>query len=404
MLRQLLLFAACLCVTISQQEVSSSVVPLGVANFTEYIHSHRFALIMFYAPWCSHSQTFSPQFDAISASITDAGLGFGKVDCVAEEGLYNTQKIEGLGGFPTLKGFVNGEVDDGIHFTGERDTQEILAFIRKYSTQSYVDLDSPDGAALVLEGSDSSPLDSFVNQHVLSAEGGAAAAVLFVEDPLPSGPVAAFVTAAINSFDLACKKASLTGCATVKSNSKTHLALYRNYPDEDERVVLDGVVEDGAVSSAEMLQFMKTAGYPNVVEFTEANDPLMFDDKRPGFNTHVVFFLDSATVDGDKKKTFLESVRSLAATYKTRAVFIHLDTADRSQYVRQILEDVNISSTDTPAAMIINSLETKVQFYRFDSAGAESGVLDVSNVASWVESFFAGTLIPMRTSMTEPYF
>jgi hypothetical protein len=257
-------------------------------------------------------------------------------------------------------------------------------------------------------------LDSFVNQHVTSAEGGAAAAVLFVEDPLPSAPAGAFVTAAVNSFDLACKKASLPGCATVKSSGKTYLAMYRNYPGEDERVTLDGVVtNDGAVGSQEMLQFMQTAGYPNVVEFREENDHLMFDDKRPGFNTHVIFFLDSATIDAGQKKTFLDSVRSLAATYKTRAVFIHLDTTDRSQYVRQILDDVQVGPKDTPAVMIIQSAETKVQFYRFDSAvgggavaGSVSGsaVLEVANVATWVESFFAGTLTPVRTAMLEPYF
>ena len=145
----------------------AEVVTLGGGNFTDYVRSQRFVLVMFWAPWCSHSQTFAPQFDAIAATVDDPTVAFAKVDCVAEEGLYNAQKIEGLGGFPTLKAYVHGEVDDGgIHYTGERDRNEVLAFVQRYTAQSYLDLDGPDGAALVRPGTDATPLEAFIDRYV----------------------------------------------------------------------------------------------------------------------------------------------------------------------------------------------------------------------------------------------
>ena len=396
------------------KETGIAVVSLTSNNFTSHVQLSRFTLVMFYAPWCSHSQTFSPQFDAIAATIQDSSISFAKVDCVADEKIYNEQQIEGLGGFPSIKGYMNGEVNDGIHFTGERDAHEILAFVRRYSTQSFVDLDAEE-----------KPLDTFIAETVTTAKGGAAAAVLFVEDPLPASGIAA-----INAFDSACKKAGLQQTCAITKNRETtttYLAMYRNFADEDSKVILDGVVKAGeshSISSIEMMQFLQTAGYPNLVNFQEENDPLMFSEYRPGFNTHIIFFLDDAATaaaavtpaDVDKQQAFMTSIRALAATYKTRAVFIHLNTADRSPYVTQILADVNVSSIDAPTVMIIKSAETKVQFYKFeqelyqlssatvDVGEARKTVLDMVNVATWIESFFAGRLIPARTALLEPYF
>ena len=144
------------------------------------------------------------------------------------------------------------------------------------------------------------------------------------------------------------------------------------------------------------------------------------------FNTHIIFILDAAATaaaavtpaDVEKQQLFMTSIRALAATYKTRAVFIHLNTADHSPYVTQILADVNVSSVDAPTVMIIKSAETKVQFYKFDpepspaessppptaAGGVQKTVLDMNSVATWIESFFAGSLIPARTALLEPYF
>ena len=55
--------------------------------------------------------------------------------------------------------------------------------------------------------------------------------------------------------------------------------------------------------------------------------------------------------------------------------------------------------------MIIQSAQTKVQFFRYEAAAAPAaGVLDVDGIRTWVGGFFAGSLTPSRTERLEPYF
>ena len=70
---------------------------------------------------------------------------------------------------------------------------------------------------------------------------------------------------------------------------------------------------------------------------------------------------------------------------------------------------MQISAADAPAAMIIQSAQTKVQFFRYEASAAAAaapaaGVLDVDGIRTWVGGFFAGSLTPSRTERLEPYF
>jgi len=59
----------------------------------------------------------------------------------------------------------------------------------------------------------------------------------------------------------------------------------------------------------------------------------------------VIFFLHGTADVAAQQATFLAEMRALAAVYKAQAVFIHLNTADTSAYVRRIMEDVKVVTT-----------------------------------------------------------
>jgi len=58
----------------------------------------------------------------------------------------------------------------------------------------------------------------------------------------------------------------------------------------------------------------------------------------------VIFFLHGTADVATQQATFLAEMRALAAVHKTQAVFIHLNTADTSAYVRRIMEDVKVTT------------------------------------------------------------
>jgi thiol-disulfide isomerase/thioredoxin len=93
---RLFLFVLLTCAFISSAEV----IVLGNANFTSAIQEHPFILVMFYAPWCSFSKQFLPEYEKIEEDLRDVGIPLAKVNCVEEKDLYWQHNIEG---FPTLK-------------------------------------------------------------------------------------------------------------------------------------------------------------------------------------------------------------------------------------------------------------------------------------------------------------
>ena len=90
----------------------------------------------------------------------------------------------------------------------------------------------------------------------------------------------------------------------------------------------------------------------------------------------------------------------LAIPHRTSTVVI-----SSSCFPLRALLLLQISAADAPAAMIIQSAQTKVQFFRYEAAAAPAaGVLDVDGIRTWVGGFFAGSLTPSRTERLEPYF
>lgn len=88
--------------------------------------------VMFYAPWCGHSQSMLPEWDATSTAVNGGkqtdGVGFGKVDCVDQPSLYWKYEVES---FPTIKVFTGGEDGLMVDYDGDRDMVSIEAFAMK---------------------------------------------------------------------------------------------------------------------------------------------------------------------------------------------------------------------------------------------------------------------------------
>lgn len=82
------------------------VVVLGGKDFAEFVASNQFVLVEFYAPWCGHCQSLTPEYARAATALKDAGVKLAKVDAVEHSDLAQEHGVEG---YPTLYFFVDGE-------------------------------------------------------------------------------------------------------------------------------------------------------------------------------------------------------------------------------------------------------------------------------------------------------
>lgn len=316
---------------------------LTSSNFTSTIAANRLTLVMFYAPWCGISKKILPEYEAAAAPLRTEGAVLAKVNCVNESDIYWSHNIKG---FPTFKMFFDGHVIDYEH---ELEMDPLTYFVNRFTqgavTRIDSDLDSPFG-----EFSQHRPIALYLSNSI-TAE--------FVKD-----------------FDVACKINNFAQCATSSDDS---LALHFNVTMPayvmmrfvDGKVAVEVADTPEMTAVADVLEWLNVASFPPLVENNAANQEVMFWRKRPGFQTHLVFFYDSSEAavvsnEGDvvdsNPSTTLEIAAAIGNVYRKQCVVSYIDLAGRStdEYVTNMLEDLEMVGAVMPNAMVINSSNKKV--------------------------------------------
>ena len=105
-------------------------VPLTEGGFDDYVQSHPYAFINFYAPWCIWCQRLEPTWEAMAEEVDaseDLEVDVAKVDCVANRNLCGAQRIQA---FPTLRFFKDGK-QYGLDYRQDRTVQALTAFLKQ---------------------------------------------------------------------------------------------------------------------------------------------------------------------------------------------------------------------------------------------------------------------------------
>merc|ERR1712091_75528 len=83
--------------------------PLTEGGFEEYVQSHPYAFINFFAPWCIWCQRLEPTWEMMAEELErinekemSLDVDIAKVDCVLNRNLCGSQRIQS---FPTLRFF-----------------------------------------------------------------------------------------------------------------------------------------------------------------------------------------------------------------------------------------------------------------------------------------------------------
>lgn len=105
---------------------ASAVKDLKPDNFDDIVlNSGKPALVEFFAPWCGHCKTLAPIYEELATAFEHASdkVTIAKVDADAHKDL---GRKHGVQGFPTLKWFADGKVED---YKSGRDLDSLTAFI-----------------------------------------------------------------------------------------------------------------------------------------------------------------------------------------------------------------------------------------------------------------------------------
>ena len=119
------------------------VIPLTHATFDDYIHSNKYVLVEFYAPWCGFCKKFAPVFNDVATTLSEENtdVRIAKVDCISETELARKYEIKG---YPTLLWFVNGYAlnQESLYIPQTKD--ELVRFVRRMSKDRVTLLASED--------------------------------------------------------------------------------------------------------------------------------------------------------------------------------------------------------------------------------------------------------------------
>jgi thiol-disulfide isomerase/thioredoxin len=311
-----------------------------------------FSIVLFYAPWCSHSKQFLPVYDEVSlriASSISPDINVYKVDCIVEKELYWQQKIDS---FPTIKIYFGGRE---MIYEKERSATDFFDYINYLYKNSLLNMDKAGEGFILAKLTPTKPVVSVY---------------------IPANYDKEKSTDFLQRVDWACKKIESLTCGVtanptsanlgeglIKDPDRPALFVHRQFKGEAPMVALD--IDEAAhvfTNDGEMFSFLLKHINPMLVDFTESNDDYLFSQKRPGFSVHVIYVASS---EDPKTKEFFPIARSIGYDHFGKFIFIYADSSTDEPYTSKMLTSIKHAIPfNAPALLMVKSLKTKVEFFK----------------------------------------
>jgi len=109
--------------------VSGGAVSLTLENYKSEMEGKN-VFIKFQAPWWGHCKSMKPAWDSLGDEFADSSsVLIGDVDCTAD-GKEFCEK-HGVSGYPTVKYFKDGDIDEGESYDQARDFDTLKSFVEE---------------------------------------------------------------------------------------------------------------------------------------------------------------------------------------------------------------------------------------------------------------------------------
>ncbi|XP_070841664.1 protein disulfide-isomerase A2 [Chaetodon trifascialis] len=339
-------------------EEEKDVMVLHINNFARALSENQFLLVEFYAPWCGHCKQLEPLYAEAAGKLKteEPAMRLAKVDATEEKEL--AEEFE-IGGFPTLKLFINGDRKQPIEYMGKRSTEGIIQWMKRRTGPGAPELDSADSA------------EQFIDSHKIAVVG-------FFED-LESEAAKMFKEV---SWDMTDTEFAMSASPEV----------FQKYEVKADSVVLfkkfdEGRADfEGTLDKKNITTFIKENSLELITPFSQETADKIFTS---GIQLHSLLFINSSV---ESHTALVDETRTVAKKFKGKMLFV---TIDVTEAISHVLNYFGVSASDAPTARIIN-METGKKFT------IASGDLTAHSLTELCQEVVDGTAKPYYRSEEIP--
>ncbi|KAM9857117.1 protein disulfide-isomerase A2 [Aulostomus maculatus] len=309
-------------------EEENDVMVLHINNFARALSENPFLLVEFYAPWCGHCRKLEPVYSEAAGELKKEGpvMRLAKVDATEEKEL---AEEFGVGGFPTLKLFVNGDRKKPVDFTGKRSLKGIVQWMKRRAGPGASVLDSADSAA------------QFIEAHKI--------AVVGFFNSLESEAVKVFNEVVMDDTDTEFGVTATPEVLQKYGVKADAVVLFKKFDDGRADFILP---EDGKLDKSNVTAFIKANSLELIITFNKETSEMIFTSR---IVLHSLLFINSSM---ESHTALMEEFRTVAREFKGKMLFISIDvTAD----VSHVLTYFGVREDEVPTSRIIN-METGKKF------------------------------------------
>jgi protein disulfide-isomerase A1 len=350
-----------ICLTLSAgircAEEEDKVLVLDDSTFDEELKKHSSLLVEFYAPWCGHCKSLTPEYAKAAEILRELEPPFylAKVDATTSAELAQRFSIEG---FPTIKLFLNGVWKD---YDGGRTSNEIVQWIKKKLLPPSTELKSVE------------EIEKLKGDNVVSC--------IFFGNAI-SEQFTTYMKVA-NKFDDV-----IFGHVTNPEffekygiEAKGGILLFKKF--DEGKNIFDEIFNEEAVES-----FINTYSVPLVSKFDDRAADAIFGREKAG-----IFYIRSEAKDEQTKYDTIFS--KLAGEYRGNLIFIVSDII--TEIEEKLAEYYNIKEDNLPHVRITD-VKGENDIYNY----VLSGEITEESVRKFIADFKTGELKPYLKSEPVP--
>ncbi|XP_043832589.1 protein disulfide-isomerase A2 [Dromiciops gliroides] len=295
-------------------------------NLDRALREHRYLLVEFYAPWCGHCKALAPEYAKAASLLKNESseLKLAKVDGPAEKELVEEF---GVTGYPSLKFFRDGNRSQPVEFTGPREAEGIVRWLKRRLGPSATHLETEAEAAQFIDSQD-------------------IVIIGFFKD-LQDEDVAEFLAIAEDVVDLTFGLTDRPELFQKYGLSKDTVVLFKKFDEGRADFPVD---EELGLDQPDLTRFLVIHSMHLVTEFNSQTSAKIFGAR---ILNHLLLFINQTL---NSHRELLKDFQEAAPPFRGEVLFVVVDVAGENDHVLQYF---GMNATDAPTLRFINVETTK---------------------------------------------